>query len=69
VRHACDPSYSGGREQEDRRLKPAWANSSQDPISKNTTQKRAGRMTPAIECQPSKHEALSSNPRTTKKNQ
>jgi hypothetical protein len=34
VAHTCNPSYSGGREQEDHDLKPAWANSSQDPISK-----------------------------------
>jgi hypothetical protein len=26
--HACDPSYSGGRDQEDCVLKPAQANSS-----------------------------------------
>jgi hypothetical protein len=31
---ACNPSYSGGRDQEDCGLKPAWANSSQDPILK-----------------------------------
>jgi hypothetical protein len=34
VAPACNPSYSGGRDQEDRDLKPAQANSSQDPISK-----------------------------------
>jgi hypothetical protein len=36
--HACNPSYSGGRGQgqEDHSSKPAWANSSQDPILKNT---------------------------------
>jgi hypothetical protein len=28
VAHACNPSYSGGRDQEDRGSKPAWANSS-----------------------------------------
>jgi hypothetical protein len=26
VAHACNPSYSGGRDQEDRGLKPAWGN-------------------------------------------
>jgi hypothetical protein len=26
VAHACNPSYSGGRDQEDRSPKPAWAN-------------------------------------------
>jgi hypothetical protein len=35
VTHACNSSYSRGRDQEDRSLKPAWANSSQDPILKN----------------------------------
>jgi hypothetical protein len=34
VAHACNPSYSGGRDQEDQGLKPAWASSSRDPISK-----------------------------------
>jgi hypothetical protein len=29
-----NPSYSGGRDQEDHGLKPALANSSRDPISK-----------------------------------
>jgi hypothetical protein len=28
VAHACNPSYSGGRDQEDGGSKPAWANSS-----------------------------------------
>jgi hypothetical protein len=34
VAHTCNPSYSGGRNQEDHGLKPAQANSSRDPISK-----------------------------------
>jgi hypothetical protein len=34
VAHACNPSYSGGRDQENRSSKPAWANSLQDPILK-----------------------------------
>jgi hypothetical protein len=34
VAHTCNPSYSGGRDQEDHGLKPAWASSSQDPILK-----------------------------------
>jgi hypothetical protein len=33
VAHAYNPSYSGGRDQEDRGLKPAGANSSRDLIS------------------------------------
>jgi hypothetical protein len=32
--HACNPSYSGGRDQEDHSSKLAWANSLRDPISK-----------------------------------
>jgi hypothetical protein len=42
VAHTCNPSYSGGRNQEDRGSKPAWANSSQDPISRIPITKRAG---------------------------
>jgi hypothetical protein len=34
VTHACNPSYSRGRDQEDHGSKPAWANSFQDPILK-----------------------------------
>jgi hypothetical protein len=34
VAHACNPSYSGGRDQEDHGSKPAQTNSSQDPILK-----------------------------------
>jgi hypothetical protein len=33
------------RDQEDCGLKPAWANSSEDPILKNPSQKRAGGVT------------------------
>jgi hypothetical protein len=29
--HACNPSYLGGRDQEDHGSRPAWAKSSQDP--------------------------------------
>jgi hypothetical protein len=40
--YACNPSYSGGRDQEDHGLKPAQANSSQYPILKipNTKKKK-----------------------------
>jgi hypothetical protein len=34
VAHACNPSYSGGRVQEDDGSKPAWSNSLRDPIMK-----------------------------------
>jgi hypothetical protein len=41
--HTCNPCYSGDTDQEDRGLKPAWANSSWDTISKNNHHKnRAG---------------------------
>jgi hypothetical protein len=39
VAHACNPSYSGGRDQEDGSSKPAWENSSLDSVSKNPSQK------------------------------
>jgi hypothetical protein len=43
VARTYDPSYSVGRDQKDRGLKPVQANSSQDPISKKPiTKKRAG---------------------------
>jgi hypothetical protein len=32
--HTCNPSYSGGRDQEDCSSKPVQENSSRDPISK-----------------------------------
>jgi hypothetical protein len=34
VAQACNPSYPGGRDQEDHGSNPAWANSSLEPISK-----------------------------------
>jgi hypothetical protein len=39
---ACNPSYSGGRDQEDSGSKTAHANRSWDPISKIPNKKRAG---------------------------
>jgi hypothetical protein len=44
VAHTCNPSYSGGRDQEDLGSKPAQANSPWDPISKKKkkSQKRTG---------------------------
>jgi hypothetical protein len=44
VAHACNSSYSGGKDQEDCSSKPSQANSSQDPISKILNTKRAGRV-------------------------
>jgi hypothetical protein len=40
VAHACNLRYSGGRDQEGPGLKPALANSSQDPISRKPSQKK-----------------------------
>jgi hypothetical protein len=42
VAHAYNPSFSGSRDQEDHGSKPAWANSSQDPILKIPNTKRTG---------------------------
>jgi hypothetical protein len=42
VAHGYNPSYSGGKDQEARSLKPAQVNNSGDPISKHLSQKRAG---------------------------
>jgi hypothetical protein len=39
VAHTCNPSYIGDRDLEDCGLKPAWANSLQDPILKKTLHK------------------------------
>jgi hypothetical protein len=41
VVHACNPSYSGGRDQEALGSKPAPANSSRDPILKTPSKNRA----------------------------
>jgi hypothetical protein len=38
--HGCNPSYSGGRDQEDHSSKPPRANSSQDPILKKPFMKK-----------------------------
>jgi hypothetical protein len=41
VAHACNPNYSGGKDQEDGGLKQAQANGSTRPYLKNPSQKRA----------------------------
>jgi hypothetical protein len=50
VAHAYNPSYSGGREQEDHGLKSAQANSFEilSGKKKNPSQKRAGGMAQRI---------------------
>jgi hypothetical protein len=57
VAHTCNPSYSGGREQENH---GSQANSSQDPIYKIPITKKG-----LVEC--FKVQALSSSPSTAKK--
>jgi hypothetical protein len=63
VAHAYNPSYSGGRDQQDCGSKPVKVNSSWDPILKIPNTKKSW-WSRAL---PSKCEALSSNPRTAKK--
>jgi hypothetical protein len=48
VAHAYNSNYSGGRDQKNHSLKPAWANSLRDPISKKKSQKRAGEVAPGV---------------------
>jgi hypothetical protein len=40
VAYACNPSYSGGRDQKDHSSKPALANCSRDLISKKKKKKK-----------------------------
>jgi hypothetical protein len=63
VAHACNPSYSKGRGQEDGGLKPAQADGSEDPNLKILHTKQGRWSSPNGECLPSKHEALGSNPK------
>jgi hypothetical protein len=68
VVHACNPSYSGGRDQEDHGSKPAQANSLQDLIlGKNPQKSGLAELLIVVEYMLSKCEALSSNATTTKK--
>jgi hypothetical protein len=67
VAHAYNPSYSGGRDQEDHILKPAWANSPRDPIEKPNT-KKGLTVVQVIEYLSSKCEAQIPNASTRKKN-
>jgi hypothetical protein len=54
VAHTCNPTYSRGGDQENCSSKPTWAN-------------KAGGVAQVVAYLPSKFEALSSNPMTTKK--
>jgi hypothetical protein len=47
--HACDPSYSRGRNQEDCGSKTAWVNRAMRPyLKKDTSEKRAGGVAQSI---------------------
>jgi hypothetical protein len=58
VAHTCNPTYSGGRDQEDCGSKPAQANRSQDPILKKTPHKKDDEVAYVVEHLPSKYESL-----------
>jgi hypothetical protein len=47
---SCNPSNSGGRDQEDCSSKPAQANSSRDPILKKTITKKKKRAGGVAQC-------------------
>jgi hypothetical protein len=49
VANACNPSYSGGRDQEDLGSKPVQANSLLDPILKNPIKKVIGGVAQGID--------------------
>jgi hypothetical protein len=49
VAQACNPRYLGGYDQEDCNLRPAWANSFQDPIPKITREKWTEGVVQAVE--------------------
>jgi hypothetical protein len=66
VAHTYKPSYLEDWDQEDHGLRPAWANSLWSPISK-ITRARAGAVAQVVRCLPSKYEASSLNPSTTKR--
>jgi hypothetical protein len=44
VAHTYNPHYSEGRDEEDHGLKPAQANTSQNPVLKNLSQNKTGRV-------------------------
>jgi hypothetical protein len=62
VGHTCNPSYLGDQNQEAQGSRPTWTNSSWDPISKITREKRTGGAAQVAQLLPCKLEALSSNP-------
>jgi hypothetical protein len=69
VAHVYNPCYSGGRDQEDLGLKPALANSSQDPILKKPNTKKGWWSGSSGKYLSRKCEVLSLNLSTTKNKQ
>jgi hypothetical protein len=67
VAQAYNPSYLGGRDQEDHSSETSWANSLENPILKVHNTKRADRITQEVEHLPSKHKIQSSTPVLQKK--
>jgi hypothetical protein len=65
---ACNPSYLGGRDQEDHSSKPASGKEFARPyLEKTQHQTRDDGMAHVVECLPSKQEALSSSPNSAKR--
>jgi hypothetical protein len=69
VAHACNTSYLEDWDWEDCSSRPAWAKSSQDPISKITGVKWTRGEAQTVECLLCKFTALISNPSPTEKKQ
>jgi hypothetical protein len=66
VAHACNPSSSGGRDQEDCGLRPTEIKS-ETLSQKYSTQKRASGVAEVVKCLSSKYETLEFKPSKTKK--
>jgi hypothetical protein len=64
VAQACNPSYSGSRDQEHHHLKPRQKVLKTLSLKYPTYKKRAVRVAQMVSCLPSKHESLNSNPST-----
>jgi hypothetical protein len=67
VVHTCNLSYWGGYDWENHHLRPTWANSSQDPISKIIRAKWAGGMALSYKKQNKTKKHKKPSPTTTKK--
>jgi hypothetical protein len=67
VAYTCNPSCLGSWDHEDHSLRPAWASSSGDSISKTIRAKWTGDMVQVVECLLCKYKAQNSNHSPTKK--